>query len=131
MLGANCSCLGVFCDPVSYVFFFNSLCPLNLLLVQSHQAEIIIVKCLIQRRNKVTRVRIDLRSCDQGRRKNDVLALSLVFFFLLCSLFREGCGGSSERLTATLHGLPSRDGTGQNFLDSTGKFQNLRWLTSF
>ena len=32
----------------------------NLLLVRSHQAEIIIVKRLIQRRNSVTRVRVEL-----------------------------------------------------------------------
>jgi len=32
---------------------FFDLIPLNLLLVRSHQAEIIIVKCLIQRRNNM------------------------------------------------------------------------------
>ena len=36
--------------------------------VRSHQAEIIIIKRLIQERNNVTRVRVEPRSCDQGRR---------------------------------------------------------------
>ena len=52
-------------------------CPLNLLLVRSHEAEIIIVKRLIQERNNVARVRIELRSCDHGCRKNDVLPTRL------------------------------------------------------
>ena len=40
--------------------------------------EIIIVKRLVQGRNNVTRVRVEPMfncSCDQGRRKNDVLTL--------------------------------------------------------
>ena len=37
----------------------------------SHQAEILIVKHLIQGRNKVTRMRIEPRSCNQVRRKKD------------------------------------------------------------
>ena len=45
--------------------------PLNLLLVRSHQTEKIIVKRLIQGRNNVTRARVEPRSFDQGRRKND------------------------------------------------------------
>ena len=40
-----------------------------MLLVRSHQAEIIIVKCLIQGRNGVTRVWIEPRLFNQGRRK--------------------------------------------------------------
>ena len=59
----------------SYGFFSNS-CPMILLLVRSHQAEIIIVKRLIQGRNNVTRVRGEPRSCDWDRRKNDVFTLS-------------------------------------------------------
>ena len=43
---------------------------LNLLLVRSHQAELIIVKRLMQRRNNVTRLLVELRSRDKGRRKN-------------------------------------------------------------
>ena len=39
-------------------------------------AEIIIVKRLIQGRNSVTRVRIEPRSCDQGRRENVTASLS-------------------------------------------------------
>ena len=42
----------------------------NFLLVQSYQPEIIIVKRLVQGRNNVTRVWVEPKSCDQGRRKN-------------------------------------------------------------
>ena len=42
----------------------------NSLLVQSYQPEIIIVKRLIQGRNNVTRVWVEPKSCDQGRRKH-------------------------------------------------------------
>ena len=45
----------------------SNSCPLDLLLVRSHQGEIIIVKRLIQGRNNVTRVRVEPISCDQGR----------------------------------------------------------------
>ena len=51
-------------------------CPLNLLLVRSHLPKIIIVKRFIQARSNVTRVRVEPRSCDQGRRENDALAIS-------------------------------------------------------
>ena len=54
---------------------FNS-CPLNLLLVRSHQAEIIIAQRLIQGRNNVTRVRVEPRTCDHGGRKNDAFTYS-------------------------------------------------------
>ena len=50
-----------------------NFCPLNLLLVQSHQAEIIVVKRFIQRRNSVTVVSVEPRSCNQGRRKTTPL----------------------------------------------------------
>ena len=70
MIGGIRTCLGVSDDPIFFWIASNS-CPLNLLLVRSHQAEIIIVKRLIQGRNNVTRVRIQPRSFDQGRRKND------------------------------------------------------------
>ena len=53
----------------------SNSCPLHLLLVRSHQAEIIIVKRLIQGRNNVTRVRVEPRLIDQGRRKNDAFTL--------------------------------------------------------
>ena len=54
------NCLGAFDDPMFLWISLNS-CPLNLLLVRSHQAEIIIVKRLIQGRNNVTRVRLEPR----------------------------------------------------------------------
>ena len=50
--------------------FFEFLST-ELLLVRSHQAEIIIIKRLIQGRNNVTRVRVEPRSFDQGYQKND------------------------------------------------------------
>ena len=49
----------------------NSVLSLNLLLVGSRQAEIIIAKRLVQRRNNMTRVRVKPRSYDQGRCGND------------------------------------------------------------
>ena len=52
-----------------FLWISSNSCPLNFLLVLSHQAEITIVKRLIQGRNNVTRVRVESRSCDQGRRK--------------------------------------------------------------
>ena len=70
MIGGIRTCLGVSDDPMLLWISSNS-CPLNLLVVRSHQVEIIIVKRLIQRRNNVTRVRVEPRSFDQGRRKND------------------------------------------------------------
>ena len=54
-----------------FMWISSNSCLLNLLLVQSHQAEIIIVKRLIQGCNNVTRVRVEPRSIDQDRRKND------------------------------------------------------------
>ena len=54
--------------------FPNSRQP-NLLLVQSHQVKTIMEKRLIQRHNKIARVRVESKSCDQSRRKNDVFAL--------------------------------------------------------
>ena len=69
------TCLGVSSDQMLLWISSNS-CPLNLLLVRSHQAEINIVKRLIQRRNNVTRVRVEPTSCDQGRGKNDALTHS-------------------------------------------------------
>ena len=58
-----------------FLWFFSNYCPLNLLLVRSHHAKIIIVKRLIQGCYNVARVRVELRSCDQGCRKNDAFIL--------------------------------------------------------
>ena len=49
-MGGICTCLGFFSDPMFLQVSLNS-CPLNLLLVRSYQAEIIISKHLIQRRS--------------------------------------------------------------------------------
>ena len=72
------TCLGVSDDPM-FVWISSNSCPLNLLLVRSHQVEIIIVKRLIQGRNNEARVRVEPRSFDQGRRKNDAFAHFLRF----------------------------------------------------
>ena len=65
VIGGIRTCLGVSNDPM-FLWISSNSCPLNLLLVRSHQAEIIIVKRLIQGRNNVTRVRVEPRSFDQG-----------------------------------------------------------------
>ena len=64
VVGGIRTCLGVSSDPMLLWVSSNS-CPLNLLLVRSHQTEVIIVKYLAQGRNNVTRVRVKPRSCDQ------------------------------------------------------------------
>ena len=74
VIGGIRTCLGVSDDPM-FLWIFSNSCPLNLLLVRSHQAKIIIVKCLIQGRNNVTRVRVEPRPFNQGRRKNDAFTL--------------------------------------------------------
>jgi len=50
----------------------------NLLLVRSHQAEIIVVKCLIQVCKNTTRVEVKTRlyNRDDDRQKNSALTLS-------------------------------------------------------
>ena len=70
VIGGIRTCLGVSDDPM-FLWISSNSCPLNLLLVRSHQAEIIVVKHLIQGRNSVTRVWVEPRSFDQGRCKND------------------------------------------------------------
>ena len=60
MIAGIRNCLEASDDPMFLWISLNSG-PLNLLLVQSHQAEIIIVKRLIQGRNNVTRVRVEPR----------------------------------------------------------------------
>ena len=57
--------------PLTFDFFPCKF----LLLVRSHQAEIIIVKRLSQGRNNVTRARVEPRSCNQGRCKNEATLL--------------------------------------------------------
>ena len=67
--------LGVSDNPM-FLWICSNSCPLNLMLFRSHQAEIIIVKRLIQGRNNVTRVWVEPRPFDQGRRKNDAFTHS-------------------------------------------------------
>ena len=75
MIGGIRTCLEVSDDPM-FLWIPSNSNPMNLLLVRSHQAEIIIVKHLIHGRNNVTRVRVELKSFDQGRRKNDAFTNS-------------------------------------------------------
>ena len=70
MIGEISTCSGVADDP-KLLWIFSNFCPLNLVLVRNHQAEIIIVKRLNQRRKNVTRVRVERRPYDLGRREND------------------------------------------------------------
>ena len=63
VIGVIRTCLGVSLDPNVPAISLNS-CPLNLLLVRSHQAEIITAKRLIQGHNNVTRVLVKPRSFD-------------------------------------------------------------------
>ena len=56
---------------------------INLLLVRSHRAEIIIVERLIQEHNNVTRVRVEPSSCDHGRQENNLRSRS--FFWAIKS----------------------------------------------
>ena len=78
------------------MFLWISLnsCPLNLLLVRSHQAEIIIVARLIQGRSNVTRVRVEPKSCDQDRRKIDA------FTFLATLPIKAASVGTAISFTA-------------------------------
>ena len=90
VIGGIRTCFGVSDDPM-FLWISSNSCPLNLLLVRSHQAEIIIVKRLIQGRNSVTRVRVEPGSFNQGRRKNDAFThsttLPTVTRFLSASWF--------------------------------------------
>ena len=70
VIGGIRTSLGVSDDPM-FVWISANSCPLNLLLIRNHQAEIIIIKRLIQGRNSVSRMAVEPRSFDQGRRKND------------------------------------------------------------
>ena len=69
------TCLEVSSDPM-FLWISSNSCPLNLLLVRSHQAEIIIVKRLLQGRKNVTSVGVERRSCDQGCQKKTKTAPS-------------------------------------------------------
>ena len=70
VIGGIRTCLG-FSDEPMFLWISSNSCPLNLLLVRSYQAEIIIIKRLIQGRNNVTRVQVEPRPFNQGRLKND------------------------------------------------------------
>ena len=61
--------LGVSGNPMFWWIFSNS-CPMNLLLVGSHQAKRIIAKRFIQRRNNVNREQVKSRSYDQSHCKH-------------------------------------------------------------
>ena len=69
------TCLGVSDDPMLLRISSNS-CSQNLLLVRSHQEEIINVKRLIQESKSVTRVPVEPKSFHQSCRKNNAFTLS-------------------------------------------------------
>ena len=68
-----------------FLWISSNSCPLNLLLVRSHQAEIIIVKRLIQGRSNLTRVGVEPRSCNQGRRKSDAFNVLATLIHYFCA----------------------------------------------
>ena len=73
--------------PLTFNFFH-----VNFLIVRVTQAEIIIVKRLIQDRSNVTRVRVEPGSCDEVRHKNNTVNLSatlqtLIEIVVLSSFF--------------------------------------------
>ena len=90
MLGGICTGLGISNDPTFLWISLNS-CPVNLLLVQSHQAEIIVIKRFIQGRNNTTGMGVEPRSCNQRRRKNDTFTHSATAYVFVCC---DGVGGS-------------------------------------
>ena len=65
MIGGIRNFLGVSDNPM-FLWISSNSSPLNLLLVQYHPAEIIIVKRFTQGRNSVTRMRVGPRLFDQG-----------------------------------------------------------------
>ena len=71
-----CTSLRVFLVIQLFLWISSNSCPLNLLLVRSHQVEAIIVKRLIQEPNNVTsRARVEPRLCrNHSRRNNDAFA---------------------------------------------------------
>ena len=62
---------------IQFPVISSNSCPLNLMLVRSHQAEVIILKRFIQECNNVTRVHVEQRSCDPGHCKNNTFTLSV------------------------------------------------------
>ena len=84
VIGGIRLCLGVF-DNLMFLWFSSNSRPLNLLLVRSHQAEIIIEKRFIPARNSVTSVRVEPTLFDQGRRKNDAFTYSATLPAVKCS----------------------------------------------
>ena len=78
VIGGIPTCSGLSDDPM-FLRISSKFCPLNLLLVQSNQAKIIIVKRFItdQGHNSVTTVRVQqvIRPFDQGCRKNNAFTI--------------------------------------------------------
>ena len=75
VIGGIRTCLEIYKD-LMFLWISSNSSPLNLLLVRSHQAKIIIVKRLIQEHNNVTRVWVESRSFDQDCRKKDTFTHS-------------------------------------------------------
>ena len=81
-----------------FLLISSNSCQLNLLLVRGHQAEIIIVKRLIQGRNNVTMVRVEPKSCDQGRGKNDTFTISATLIQFSTQQSFSGSGSVPDHL---------------------------------
>ena len=76
VIGEIGTCLEVFRN-LMFLWIFPNFCLLNLLLVRSYQADITIVKRLVQGRINMTRYRRGKpRLCDQGRRNNNAFTYS-------------------------------------------------------
>ena len=101
VIGGICICLEVSDDPM-FLWISSHSCPLNLLLVRSHQAEIIIVKRLIQGRNNVTRVRVEPKPFHQGRCKNDAFTHSATLPTYPCILTYAMYSADLPMYSATL-----------------------------
>ena len=80
VFGGIRTCLGISTDLMFLCVYSNS-CPLNLLLVRSHHATIIIIKRLIQGCNNVTTALIEPRSCDQLVVTKTPLPVTLLYMF--------------------------------------------------
>ena len=88
LIGGIYICVEVSSDPIFLWCSSNSF-PLNLQFVRSYQAEIIILKRLIGECNYATRMRVEPRSCNQGRRKKDVFTFSVTLPTLaMCSCLK-------------------------------------------
>ena len=93
-----------------FLWIFSNFFQLNLLLVRSHRAGIIIIKRLKQGRNNVTRVQVEPKPFHQGRRKNDAFThwATLLTFPRICRFQQQGIQNvsSTTRTSSRISRLP-------------------------